>query len=454
MAMPHGRGQVQHARMGGTRDGRITAYQLDVVQDAGAFPLMGAILHDDDDADGDRACYHIANVGFTASLGGHQHVVDHGLPRCRAAGGGGRHRAHDRPVRRRDRHGSCRGAATQPGAPVPRAVHDRHRHRLRRRRLPGGARAGPRRRRLRRAAGRAGAPAGRRRPGRSSASASPSTSRSRPAVRAPSSVRSSCTTDGRLTVRTASTPFGQGHDTTWAMIVADRTGVPIDAHRGRSTATPTRCARVASRSGRARCRWAARRSPTATDAARSSRHASGPPTCSRRPSTTSCSTSTPGAFHVAGTPARDARLGRPRRQRRRTRWPADIGLRANDADVPVRRPRRGRRGRHRDRRRPVDPPRGRRRRRHAASTRCSPRARCTAESPRAWRRRCSRHIRYDDDGQPKTTNFADYLVDLGGRAAVVRGRAHGDPDVGQPARAPRASASPARSAPSPPCTTR
>ena len=34
--------------------------------------------------------------------------------------------------------------------------------------------------------------------------------------------------DGGLLVRTGATPYGQGHVTTWAMIVADRTGVPID----------------------------------------------------------------------------------------------------------------------------------------------------------------------------------------------------------------------------------
>jgi len=44
VAMAHGRGQIQHARLGGTRDGRITAYQLDVVQDAGAYPVLGARL--------------------------------------------------------------------------------------------------------------------------------------------------------------------------------------------------------------------------------------------------------------------------------------------------------------------------------------------------------------------------------------------------------------------------
>ncbi len=43
-AMPQGRGQIQYAKLGGTRDGKITAYQLDVFQDAGAYPIIGAIL--------------------------------------------------------------------------------------------------------------------------------------------------------------------------------------------------------------------------------------------------------------------------------------------------------------------------------------------------------------------------------------------------------------------------
>jgi carbon-monoxide dehydrogenase large subunit len=34
--------------------------------------------------------------------------------------------------------------------------------------------------------------------------------------------------DGRLRVVTGSTPFGQGHETSWAMIVSDRTGVPME----------------------------------------------------------------------------------------------------------------------------------------------------------------------------------------------------------------------------------
>ena len=43
-AMPQGRGQRIDVKIGGTRDGRVTAYHLDVVQDAGAYPLMGAYL--------------------------------------------------------------------------------------------------------------------------------------------------------------------------------------------------------------------------------------------------------------------------------------------------------------------------------------------------------------------------------------------------------------------------
>ncbi len=42
--MVHGRGQQQTVKIGGTRDGRILAYHLDVVQDCGAYPRMGQDL--------------------------------------------------------------------------------------------------------------------------------------------------------------------------------------------------------------------------------------------------------------------------------------------------------------------------------------------------------------------------------------------------------------------------
>lgn len=66
MAMPHGRGQRQRARLGGTRDGRITAYQLDVFQDAGAYPIIGAVLAGMTQR---MLCgtYDITNVGFTGT---------------------------------------------------------------------------------------------------------------------------------------------------------------------------------------------------------------------------------------------------------------------------------------------------------------------------------------------------------------------------------------------------
>ena len=44
VSMGHGRAQRQRTRMGGTRDGRITAYRLDLLQDAGAYAKAGAVL--------------------------------------------------------------------------------------------------------------------------------------------------------------------------------------------------------------------------------------------------------------------------------------------------------------------------------------------------------------------------------------------------------------------------
>jgi aerobic carbon-monoxide dehydrogenase large subunit len=42
--MVHGRAQRQTVKIGGTRDGRILAYHLDLVQDGGAYPRMGPFL--------------------------------------------------------------------------------------------------------------------------------------------------------------------------------------------------------------------------------------------------------------------------------------------------------------------------------------------------------------------------------------------------------------------------
>jgi len=44
VGMVQGRGQVQHASLAGTRDGRITGYRLDVIQEGGAYAGSGCVL--------------------------------------------------------------------------------------------------------------------------------------------------------------------------------------------------------------------------------------------------------------------------------------------------------------------------------------------------------------------------------------------------------------------------
>jgi carbon-monoxide dehydrogenase large subunit len=44
LALAHGRAQVQYATLGGTRDGKLLAYQLRIVQDAGAYADDGVVL--------------------------------------------------------------------------------------------------------------------------------------------------------------------------------------------------------------------------------------------------------------------------------------------------------------------------------------------------------------------------------------------------------------------------
>ena len=44
LGLGHGRGQLQDIEIGGTRDGRVLAYRLTVIQDTGAYPRMAAIL--------------------------------------------------------------------------------------------------------------------------------------------------------------------------------------------------------------------------------------------------------------------------------------------------------------------------------------------------------------------------------------------------------------------------
>ena len=62
MALGHGRAQVQYITMGGTRAGKVTHYQLHLIQDAGYFVEIGAILAPFLTRPMSSAVYDIANI--------------------------------------------------------------------------------------------------------------------------------------------------------------------------------------------------------------------------------------------------------------------------------------------------------------------------------------------------------------------------------------------------------
>jgi carbon-monoxide dehydrogenase large subunit len=249
VAMPHGRAQFQHARIGGRRDGRITAYQLDVVQDAGAYPLIGAMLPMMT-LRMTTGVYDLPNAGFSGVS-----VVTNTVSTT-AFRGAGRpeaavaiERMVDRfaaeigmdpaEVRRRNFVPRFTGPYTT-GVGTPYDVGD----------YPAA---------LDRALAAAGYDDLRDEQARRRAA------RDRVALGIGLSVYVEITAGqpgpefgavevlagGRLRVRSGATPFGQGHDTTWAMIVADRTGVPVDdieVVRGDTDLVPSGGLTVGSRS--------------------------------------------------------------------------------------------------------------------------------------------------------------------------------------------------------------
>jgi aerobic carbon-monoxide dehydrogenase large subunit len=225
VAMAHGRGQVQHTRLGGTRDGRITAYQLDVVQDAGAYPVLGARLPAMTMLMTTGA-YDIANAGFSGVS-----VVTNTMSTT-AYRGAGRpeaavaiERMVDRfaaeigmdpaDVRRRnlvapfdDRYTTAIGTVYDVGdypAALERVLRAADYDALR------------------------AAQAGRREAGDPVALGIGIATYVEITAAAGGGEFGAVEFDtGRIRVRSGSTPTGQGHDTTWAMIVADRTGVALE----------------------------------------------------------------------------------------------------------------------------------------------------------------------------------------------------------------------------------
>ncbi len=226
VAMPHGRGQVQRAKLGGTRDGRITAYHLDVVQDAGAFPLMGAMLPMMTMRMA-TGVYDIPNVSFNGITGVTNSVS------TTAYRGAGRPEAAVAIERMVDRFAAEIGmdpAEVRRRNFVPRftdryttgigTVYD----------------VGDYPEALERVLVAAGYDALRKEQARRREEGDPVALGIGIAVYVEITAGAPGTefgavellAGGRLRVRTGTTPFGQGHDTTWAMVVSERTGVPID----------------------------------------------------------------------------------------------------------------------------------------------------------------------------------------------------------------------------------
>lgn len=226
MAMPHGRGQRMDVKIGGTRAGRITAYQVHVTQDAGAYPLMGAYLPQMTQ----RmlpGVYDIANCGFTA-----ESVATNKIS-VTAYRGAGRPEAALAIERAVDYFASEIGmdpAEVRRRNFVPKflepyttgigTVYDVGDYPEALRRVLDaanyeGLRAEQSRRRATNSSVQIGI---------GLASYVEITSAGGPTEHGSLHLQP----NGRVRVLTGATPYGQGHETTWKMIVADQTGIPMD----------------------------------------------------------------------------------------------------------------------------------------------------------------------------------------------------------------------------------
>ena len=222
----HGRGQVQYLKIGGSRDGRIHAYEAYVIQDSGAYPAGATGLPSNTKAML-TGCYDIPTAGFRSDS-----VVTNTTP-TGAYRGAGRPEAAAAIERAVDVFAAAIGMdpaevrrrnvipperfplTTLSGMPydsgeyakaldlaLVSARYDELRAEQARRRAEGattllgiGLATYVER------------TAGILRPEYGSVELRP---------------------DGSLLAMTGSSPYGQGHHTSWAMLIADRTGVPID----------------------------------------------------------------------------------------------------------------------------------------------------------------------------------------------------------------------------------
>ncbi|MBV9451845.1 MAG: xanthine dehydrogenase family protein molybdopterin-binding subunit [Streptosporangiaceae bacterium] len=228
MAMTHGRAQRHTVGIGGTRDGRILAYRLDIVQDCGAYVRMGASLP------AVTALMAAGVYGVPRVEAAYQAVLTNTAP-IGAYRGAGRpeataaiERAVDlfaaeigidpAEIRRRniippDRfpYTTPTGAVYDTGeyAKALDAVLDAAGYRR--------LRAEQRRRRERGAETQIGI----------GLAAYVAVTGGAPTLGETASLTIGA--DGRVTIRTGSSSQGQGHATAWAMLVHDELGVPMDA---------------------------------------------------------------------------------------------------------------------------------------------------------------------------------------------------------------------------------
>ena len=223
----HGRAQSQRFRLGGTRAGRITHYELDVVQDAGAYPMIGAFLPTYT-RKVFTGCYRIAN----ASISGRSYVTNT-VP-VTAYRGAGRPEAIFAIERAVDLYAAKIGMDPAevrrlnfvapehfPYTNSAGSTYDSGDFGAALDRALAAARYGELR--AEKARRRASADRDPTLLGIGIASYVESTSMG------PSELGEiELAPDGSLVVRTGATAFGQGHDTCWAMIAAEATGVALD----------------------------------------------------------------------------------------------------------------------------------------------------------------------------------------------------------------------------------
>ena len=227
VAMPHGRAQRADFTLGGKSDGTILAYRLDVLQDSGAYPALGAFLPNLT-ALMSSGVYAIPKIEFEGRSVVDEHDADLRVPRRRPPGGDAGDRAGDR---RASRPSSAWIRSTCGARTSSRTTRSRTR--------PCPARSTTSATTAARSTSRSARPA----------STSSARSRSAAATRATRSSSASAsrayveitngvhetefgeveiTPDGGAILHTGSFSHGQGHETTFAMITAERLGLPID----------------------------------------------------------------------------------------------------------------------------------------------------------------------------------------------------------------------------------